>query len=380
MSPLAACRCLAQKTFFASPFERQRLERYLIWPRTWAASHITFISLNNLFTGDHISITFQSHFTSSTQAFFHRPQRIVLDHLYIVLSAHRSHFSRAQPLYVPRSSAGRSKYTVTPDSILTNHPLCRWDVFLHFLFPLLIIASRMQANVYPVKGFVKQNCHCPSDYCTMPTPMLQNVNRIGRAAWTFQCWSSHAPIIAASKLLLKYIGGTRNQRGKNVPMHTRTSSTLNFSRPWYAFSTTVLVWSWHPGGSWLACHVYSSHAPRLHSFSYPQTTSHANDPSLKPPVRSSALSLSLSSSRVLCSTRDGQLFSAQYDTAHPPHKSVSALQVHMQCGPTIEPLDFKKINRKVSLRSHNSSALPLNDGSLFRCHGISNATLVCAQS
>ncbi|CCD52678.1 hypothetical protein BofuT4_P001250.1 [Botrytis cinerea T4] len=47
----------------------------------------------------------------------------------------------------------------------------------------------------------------------------------------------------------------------------------------------------------------------------------------------------------------------------------------MQCGPTIEPLDFKKINRKVSLRSHNSSALPLNDGSLFRCHGISNATL-----
>lgn len=137
----------------------------------------------------------------------------------------------------------------------------------------------------PVKGFVKQNCHCPSDYCTMPTPMLQNVNRIGRAAWTFQCWSSHAPIIAASKFLLKYIGGTRNQRGKNVPMHTRTSSTLNFSRPWYAFSTTVLVWSWHPGGSWLACHVYSSHAPRLHSFSYPQTTSHANDPSLKPPSK-----------------------------------------------------------------------------------------------
>lgn len=127
-------------------------------------------------------------------------------------------------------------------------------------------------------------------------------------------------------------------------------------------------------------HVYSSHAPRLHSFSYPQTASHANDPSLKPPVRSSALFLSMSSSRVLCSTRDGQLFSAQYDTSHPPHKSVSASQVHMQCRPTIEPLEFKNINRKVSLRSHNSSALPLNNRSLFRCHGISNATLVCTQS
>ncbi|TEY85755.1 hypothetical protein BOTCAL_0012g00090 [Botryotinia calthae] len=47
----------------------------------------------------------------------------------------------------------------------------------------------------------------------------------------------------------------------------------------------------------------------------------------------------------------------------------------MQCGPTIQPLEFKEVNRKVSLRSHNSSALPLNDRRLFRCHGISDATL-----